>query len=243
MVAKRLDFLDEPFLQPFVQTDFDALTDGFARKIRRDHQRIVQWFGYDGIRLWRRGDFDGADDPFVLREVGPLQKFRGGNGLKPFDKFFSGQTLQFFAKLLVRFAAGKGVAAEQGVDVERRAAGDDGQAAARTDAVHGRQGEFQKTFEMEILLRFNDIQQMAWDAIRTVAIFGQVLSRADIHATIDLPRVRADDFAVELSGEMDGEFCLAGCGWSCDDKGGVMHGFCWFYEKKYCFVKKIGKKR
>ena len=77
---------------------------------------------------------------------------------------------------------------------------------------------------MEILLRIDDIQQMAWDSVRSVSVFVQILSRAKIHVAVNLPGIRADDLSAEASGEMDGEFCLAGSGRTCDDKSGVHRG-------------------
>ena len=79
---------------------------------------------------------------------------------------------------------------------------------------------------MEILLRIDDVEQVAWDAVRSVAVFVQILSRAEIHVAVDLPGIRADDLPAEASGEMDGEFCLAGGGRTCDDEGCLHRVFC-----------------
>jgi hypothetical protein len=82
---------------------------------------------------------------------------------------------------------------------------------------------------------------MAWDAIRAIAVFGQVFPSADVHATIDLARIRADDFAIELSGEMNGEFSLAGSGWACYDESGVVHGNRGICGEKRDFIRILKK--
>ena len=127
---KHSVFFHKTEAKTFVQTDFNSFADRLARIVWGDDERIVQWFGDDGVRLRRECDFDSSDNAFFLRHIGAGEQFRGGDGLKPLDKFFPGKTLQFRANLLVRFAAWQGIASKQGIDIERCAACDDYQTVA-----------------------------------------------------------------------------------------------------------------
>ena len=55
-----------------------------------------------------------------------------------------------------------------------------------------------------------DIDQVIGDLFSIHVVIGQILTRPDIHGTIDLPGVSADDLRIQLGGESGGEGRLSG---------------------------------
>ena len=55
-----------------------------------------------------------------------------------------------------------------------------------------------------------DIDQVIGDLFSIHVVIGQILTRPDIHRTIDLPGISADDLRIQLGGESGGEGRLSG---------------------------------
>ena len=67
-------------------------------------------------------------------------------------------------------------------------------------------------FEYVIFVsRIADVNQVVRNLFSIYRIIGQVLSGPDIHRTVDLSGIGADDLRVQLGGECSGKCCFAGC--------------------------------
>ena len=128
------------------------------------------------------------------------------------------------ALALAGFLGGSGEeAVDEGSEVEAGAAGDDGQAAACGDAGEGFAGLAAVVAGGAGLVGPGDVDHVVRDE---GALLVGWLGGADLHLAVDGYGVAADDLAVELLGEAEGEGGFAaGGGAGKDDEWGFRGGY------------------
>ena len=114
-------------------------------------------------------------------------------------------------------------AVDERAQVEAGAAGDDGQVAAFGDAGEGFAGQAAVVAGGAGLVGPGDVDQVVRDE---GALFVRGLGGADLHLAIDGDGVAADDLAVELFGETQGERGLAAGGGADEHDEGFGGGVC-----------------
>ena len=154
-------------------------------------------------------DFERADHAPRILEVdrgsrhGVLLAEQGRDRLKAFacDELLhllaEGRVLPRLLELIVL---------EQGLDVEARAAGEDGHPALRIEAVDDGLGLLLEERHAVGLIGIADVDEVMRDALPLR--LGR-LGRADVEAAVDEHRVTGQDFRLERLCELDGERCLA----------------------------------
>ena len=99
------------------------------------------------------------------------------------DEVFGGLLLQFGAQGRVGRYVGEVIAAGGGLYVEAAAAAEDRRLPARDDVAVGLFEIFLVLEDIVFLAGIGDVDQVLGD----VAVFGQILARADVHSAVHLP--------------------------------------------------------
>src|SRR5216683_304977 len=154
------------------------------------------------------GDLDGADDFGDVVEVDGC----GGGGVEAGEDTVEVGWASVLTQLGCSFAEtiaeagllGRGgeEAVDQGAEVEAGASGDDGEVAALGDACEGFAGLAAVVAGGAGLVGPGDVDHVVLDE---GALFVRGLGRTDLHLAVDGYGVAADDLAIELLGEADGE--------------------------------------
>ena len=102
------------------------------------------------------------------------------------------------------------VVAQHALDVEARAAAEDGDAAAPAHVVKGAAEVLLIAEQVVACARLDDVDEVVGHVVALHVVVVEVFSRAHVHAAIYLPAVAADDFGVEQRGQPCGEGRLSG---------------------------------
>ena len=158
-----------------------------------------------------QGDLDGADD------FGDVVGVDGGGGgfveasedaMEVGGAAGGGDVAEAFALTGLWRRGGK-EAVDEGAEVEASASGDDGKVAAFGDTCEGFAGEAAVVPCGAGLVGPRDVDHVVRDE---GALFVRGFGGADLHLAIDGDRVTADDLAVEVLSEMNGEGSFAAGG-------------------------------
>ena len=209
------DFLDEADVDHRFDAAFDAAVQFEPVAPQDEHAALVgrSTFFELGL-LMAEGlaggaiDFERADEsPRVVR-----MDVRRGDGIDLRESLVE-RGLADFGELVFDLLAqlpvgGRAVeqAAEQTLEIERRAADEEDLFAAGVDLGHRGGGRFDVLGDAVLVGRLDDVEQMMRHG---GAVCGRRLGGADVHAAIDRHRVERDDFGVESLGERDADACLA----------------------------------
>ena len=61
--------------------------------------------------------------------------------------------------------------------------------------------------------RFAKIDQMIRNVFLSDRIVLRIFAGPDVHSTVNLARIGADDFSIQIRGQCCGKACFAACGW------------------------------
>ena len=148
------------------------------------------------------GDFNGANDAGALGDVGFFEAV--WIDLSEFvDQLIAVEVAELFPEFRVRRAAFEFIVFKKCLDIEWGAADDDGQTVPGMDVVDGGSGVCDESVKVIFIVWFGDVDEVMLDRRLDSGVLVQVFSRADIESAIDLPRVGADDLAIEPVGEVD----------------------------------------
>ena len=157
-------------------------------------------------------DFQRAQDALFVVHMEPC----GGGGVNAGQlcvqrlDALGGQTVfQHLARFAGALALGEAAARHQGVEIQSRAAHDDGQLASRQNIVHAGGCLLDETGHGVGLLWIGNADHVVGDALHFLRCGG---GGADGHAPVDLHGIGGDDFAVKLFGQLDAELCFAAGG-------------------------------
>ena len=108
------------------------------------------------------------------------------------------------------------VTSEDAFEIESRASADNDSFVSLVDFFVGFQKVLLILKDVVFCSRFDDVDEVVRNVFPVHHIFLQVFSCSEVHSSIDLPAVCADDFRVKFFGESDSHSGFSGSGGSED---------------------------
>ena len=175
------------FLAPQLSVDADADDDTLHRRQLATRRRMLQVVG-----LY----LDGTDGPLAGVHIGLIMHHRTRASLQFFKhlrQFCQRLALKAVAQLLVLGHRREMIALEHGLDVESRAAAENGHRSPTPYVLIGREEVLLILKEVVLRARLPDVDEVIrngyWFTVIGYCIVCQVLASADIHPAIHLPGI------------------------------------------------------
>ena len=212
LVEQPLHLVDHPLVQPLSQPDANPLHHLLAGERHTYYYMVHRWHRHmtvgvtEGILL----DFECPHQPFAVLGVGMVVQLDQRS--QPCDELVVAVGFQRATVVGVDRCVGQLVASHHRLDIEAGAATEYRLTMATEDGLEGSDEVVLELVDVVLVACVVDVDEMIGDVDTVDMVVGQVLARADVHATEHLPRVGADNLALQPIGQLGGEGCLAAGG-------------------------------
>ena len=188
MVIDQLCLIEEAGVQHLVHPQVDAAVElGAIGKVQTQHQRTIGPLRREGLGFLLAQTLAGGAEMFQ-RPQDPhlIVRMDGGGGFRVGSlqlfvhglwAFFSQLSGQLFPQAVRRLLGGEADTVQKALDIEARAAHEDGQTAPGGNVSLERSGQRHEIRHAEELIRLQNIHRMVRDA---VGLVGRDLRRTDV---------------------------------------------------------------